>query len=428
MRTKLVVPIVACLGTVSSSYVALDGRAQNSPAATTLVMTGPFDHLGLRAREPMVVEHPDGSLFVSGYGEPTPTLWKSRDGGRSWTTVNVGTAADGAIGNSDVDLAVSRDGTIYFVTMGYDVKAGNFGEGTHVAIGVSKDSGVRWSWTMLSKSRFDDRPWVEVAPDGTAHVIWNDGSGVCHAVSRDGGATWSEQPRIHAQGGSSHLAVGPRGEVAVRIVPLSASGNRFDEGVDLVAVSEDAGRTWQKHAAPGQRTWIPLADDKGQFNAKWLTHPRWVEPLAWDSVGALHSLWTEGKAVSLARSSDRGRTWASWRVVESDAIAYFPYLAARGSGELAATWFSGLMTTLHAHVARIYTGEGTAAPRVIQAPAFQPDSWERRPVQGANPPRDPGGEYVPVAFLKDGSLAVVTPIQNPRAGRFGFSWWKVEAR
>ena len=64
----------------------------------TLVVATPFEHLGLRTREPMLVEHPDGTLFVSGYGEPQPTLWKSRDGGVSWAQVNVGTEADGAVG------------------------------------------------------------------------------------------------------------------------------------------------------------------------------------------------------------------------------------------------------------------------------------------------------------------------------------------
>jgi hypothetical protein len=196
--------------------------ALNATSATTLAVADPVDHLDVLAREPMVVQHPDGTLFVSGYGESAPTLWKSRDNGATWTRVNVGTEASGAIGNSDVDLAVARDGTLYFVTMVFDRKAE---EGTSVSIGVSKDVGATWSWTLLSKTRFDDRPWVEVAADGTVHVIWNDGSGVCHAVSQDGGNTWTERPRIHAQGGSSHLAVGPNREVAVRVTPLSASGN-----------------------------------------------------------------------------------------------------------------------------------------------------------------------------------------------------------
>lgn len=137
----------------------------------------------------MIVEHPDGTLFVTGYGgggpsdrkQTVPRLWRSSDHGTTWSAVNVGTEADGAVGNSDVDLAVAHDGTLYFVSMGYDAK---INEGTHIAVGVSTEGGKIWHWTMLSKHRYDDRPWVVVAPDGSAHVIWNDGSGVHHAASR----------------------------------------------------------------------------------------------------------------------------------------------------------------------------------------------------------------------------------------------------
>jgi len=73
-----------------------------TPAAT-LVLSNPVDHLYGLGREPRIVAHPDGTLFVSGYGEPTPSLWKSGDLGATWTRVNVGTEATGAIGNSDVD-------------------------------------------------------------------------------------------------------------------------------------------------------------------------------------------------------------------------------------------------------------------------------------------------------------------------------------
>ena len=246
-----------------SSHADQRGAAHATPP-TTLIIADPVDHLDALAREPMVVEHPGGTLFVSGYGQPGPKLWQSRDRGATWARVNVGTEADGAIGNSDVDLAVARDGRLYFVTMGFDRKVG---EGTHIAIGVSKDVGATWSWTTLSKTRFDDRPWVEVAADGTAHVIWNDGSGVRHAVTQNGGAAWTERSRIHAQGGSSHLALGPDREIAVRVTPLSASGNKFDKGVDLVAVSTDAGATWQKHAAPGQREWSFPITWRSRFSA-----------------------------------------------------------------------------------------------------------------------------------------------------------------
>lgn len=168
----------------------------------------------------MVVEHPNGTLFIAGYGEPRPTLWKSIDRGATWSRLNVGTEADGAISNSDVDLAVARDGTLYFVSMLFDRKAA---EGRQIAVGVSTDASATWRWTTVTKNRFDDRPWVDVAPDGMVHAIWNDGSGVNHIVSSDQGATWSTPHR-----GADGLHV-----VAVRVRKLLAGGcmppKRLDE-------------------------------------------------------------------------------------------------------------------------------------------------------------------------------------------------------
>jgi uncharacterized protein (DUF736 family) len=394
---------------------------RNGRPSAALIVTHRVDHVDVLGREPMVIEHPNGSLFVAGYGEPRPTLWKSADGGATWSRLVVGSEADGAIGNSDVDLAVARDGTLYFVTMLFDREAG---EGRLITIGVSRDIGASWRWTTLSKTRFDDRPWVEIAPDGNAHVIWNDGSGVSHAVTRDRGATWMEMDRIHDQGGSSHLAIGPSGELAVRIAPLSASGNKFHPGVDLIAVSSDAGASWHKRPAPGERDWSP------ELEAPGIT-PRWVEPLAWDPAGQLYSLWTDKTGVRLARSKDRGVSWTTWEVAPSDRQAFFPYLVATGSNQLAATWFSASNPDLHDlkwHVARIAVGAEDAPLSVVPSAPQTLESARRRPGQADVVYNDTAGEYLAIAALRDGTIGVVTPIQNKAANRLGFTWWKLQQR
>lgn len=386
-------------------------------ALQRLVPLRSVDHLGGLAREPMVVETPDGTLFVTGYGEERPTLWRSADGGDTWEAVDVGGETDGAVGNSDVDLALGADGTLYFVAMSFDRQTF---EGTGIDLGSSRDGGATWTWASLSRARFDDRPWVEVAPDGTAHAIWNDGAGVRHATSTDGGGSWAERPRIHTVGGSSHLAIGPAGAIAVRITPLSASSNRLDPGADHLALSTDGGESWTLRDMPGTRAWTRSFDPSQVV-------PRWVEPLAWDSAGALFALWSEGDTLWLARSRDQGAAWTSWPVIADSVPLYFPYLAARGSGELAATWYSGIGDSLRANLAYIRLDDARLAPRVARVEPFEVPAF--RETDGGRPPsRDTAGEYLPVLFLHDGRIAVASTIQDPSEDRWGFTFRLYELR
>ena len=399
------------------------GGSHEHATPSALTIDEPIHYIGSLAREPMVVEHSSGTLFVTGYNNESesPQLWRSTDGGATWEPVNVGTPADGADGDSCTDLAIGPDGTLYLMAMEYGPETPgdptSAWEGKHIAVGVSHDVGMTWSWTYLSQDRYDDRPWVRVAPDGTAHAIWNDGKGVSHATSSDSGRTWIEQERIHPKGHSSHLAVGPNGEVAVRITPLSASGHQYDEGVELIAVSTDGGQTWQKHVPPGTRKWEPTLE--GEL-------PRWVEPIAWDAEGTLYHVWSEGQSLWLGRSQDEGKTWKRWAVADDDDRVFFPYLVSNGSGELACTWFSGRDDSLRAHAALIEmaSGSGDGAPHVRKSEPLQLDIWSGNSPQT----RSTGGEYIPVVFLKDGGLGVVTPIQNNQEDRRGFSWWRFNAR
>lgn len=390
--------------------------AQDPSPAALLVRERVDVLVGLALREPMLVEHPSGVLFAAGYSRAPeealdpPNLYRSDDGGRRWEQVDVGTPAQGALGNSDVDLAVGPDGALYFLTMGFDRAVG---EGTHVALGVSHDVGRTWSWRYISRTRYDDRPWIGIAPDGRGHVIWNDGAGVRHAASDDG-TTWLERPRIHAAGGSSHLAVGTEGRVAVRIAPVSASGTRRDEGVDFVAVSVDGGASWARRDAPGTRRW------DGDFEFETLTDvPRWVEPLAWTADGRLCHLWSEGTELWLGCSSDLGVSWDRSLVVRGTEPLYYPFLVADGRAGLAATWFSGRGEALRAHVGLLRPGAGSPLEAVSDPLAL--DAWR---VEQGQRVRTTAGEYVPVALLADGDLGVILPIQASERGD-GFSWLRL---
>jgi len=387
-------------------------RARRDGSLTLIQQSEVLDTL---VREPMLVQHPNGDIFVTGYNRRRPRLWRTVDLGATWSEVDVGMPADGAVGNSDVDLAVAPDGTLYFVELTYDPRAQ---EGVQIAVGVSRDAGSTWRWSTVSRVRYDDRPWIRVTPNGAVHLIWNDGSGVLHTVSRDLGATWAPPSHISDRGGSSHFAVGPRGELAVHIIPGARGGAACNEGTDVVALSTNDGATWRKFPAAGSAR--PSGCRAGET-------PRWVDPIAFDRTGALYSLWTDSAGVWLSRTKGNTDTWQTWQLSSRAATTptpYFPYLSSDGTaanGELAATWILHAQDTLHWQVAQIGVPQGDGVPAVTVAKPLALESW-----RGGQP--EAGGEYLATALLRDGSVAVVAPIQNEDKGRLGFAWRRFVVR
>jgi hypothetical protein len=63
--------------------------------------------------------------------------------------------------------------------------------------------------------------------------------------------------------------------------------------------------------------------------------------------------------------------------------------------------------------------------------AAPPTVWWRSlpPIESARDGKpDPAGEYFAAKPLRDGSVGMVTPIQNATANRLGFAWWRFELR
>ena len=374
------------------------------------------------AREPMLAEHPNGDLYVAGYRNAgmIPQLWRSKDLGKSWERVDVGTLEDGADGNSDVDLVIDEDGTIYFLTMKYtripkDTTGFDWDmKGEHIAVGISMDEGLNWDWQYLSQNELDDRPWIVIDSEGSAHVIWNDGNGVHYRTSRDKGVSWEQQQDISPKGGSSHFAAGPNGQLAVRISSNSASGRHFDAGLDLMMISTDNGQTWDEVQPPGTRIW----------NANyWEGTPRWVEPVAWDMESNLYYVWSEGKMLKLGVSENDGKDWKVFVVASSEDIVYYPYLSIK-HGLITCSWIAGFENDIKHHAAVIRMNEEEILVQNLESQTLR----DVRSRFSEDEILATGGEYFPILPLSDGDIGMVTTIQNYVENRLGFTWWRLATK
>lgn len=384
-----------------------------------LIVKNRIDHLSTLAREPMIAQHPNGNLFLTGYRNDShsPQLWKSIDLGKNWEAVDVGSYQEGAQGNSDVDLLIDEDGVIYFLSMTYtkipsDLTGFDFSslKGEQITLGISRDEGKTWKWQNISKGAYDDRPWIRKTTNGDLHIIWNDGQGVHHSRSTDQGETWKRQAKIAPKGGSSFLAQGHNGQLAARIAPLSASGNKIDKGVDLVRLSLDNGKSWQDVQLPGTRAWTQ--DFSGI--------PRWVEPLSFDQKGRLYTLWSEGQQLKMGISSDNGQNWMEQLIAESQDTIYYPYMETKGEYTLC-TWVAGFNERIRHHAAVIQVEQ-----EKLQVFQLEPQKLDiRSRFQIGDNQLSTGGEYFPIIRLSNGNFGMATTIQNKTADRLGFTWWEL---
>ena len=115
------------------------------------------------ASEPLVMVDPQDRVFVAAPpGPPGPSfIWRSEDGGHTFTFVGPGTgnASSGGggvvIGGGDCDLAADAAANLYFI----DLWLGNS------SAVVSHDNGASWQGQPFGSVPIQDRPWVSANPN-----------------------------------------------------------------------------------------------------------------------------------------------------------------------------------------------------------------------------------------------------------------------
>lgn len=297
--------------------------------------------------EPAIEIAPDGTIHVSGYGNEPGILWRSNDGGATFSRVPITPAPycnapdgldplaevlapdEGAfhVGCGDIDLAVSGNDHVYFANHWS-------GEAVH----ASHDGGATWTTSLAASAEpaRTDRAWL--AADGmNAWLAFNSGRQDVFpgdivgrtVVSRtiDGGVTWAQVGQTIGwclPGGFVHSPT----DGALYLATC-------DDGGVAVSTSLDGGLTWD---------WRRVAERDGEHDRICYVCGIMIA-LDVDDAGNLYVAWSDPSEgtfdIWLSTSRDGAATWsAPARVNSVNGAHVMPWIAAGREGHVAVAWYA----------------------------------------------------------------------------------------
>lgn len=301
MELRIISPVIVAMLALAGCFTGSD---DDSPTVAlppeTPVFSEPLLIDAVRAGgEPVIAITQAGTILVSAHPgwthyhpseDPTHVgtelltpasgqsyLWRSTDGGASWTHIGAPGQEEGprgtALGVSDPEFTVMEDGTICYTDL--EALASS-------SVACSTDDGETWLvGNPVAAGRPNDRQWLASSGDElyfTANYFAD------HNIraSTDRGLTWEE-----------------RGDVPCEqdIVADPHSGHLIGACNAGVTVSEDGGRTW---TAEDERQVL----DAGAGGQRIMAEP------AVDGAGNVWVTYTQGEgALWVAGSPDQGKSW-----------------------------------------------------------------------------------------------------------------------
>lgn len=322
--------------------------------------------------EPTLAVMADGTLFITAKAgnqdkpslyEGASWLWRSRDGGASWSTlrepireVPTTPVTREPVRASDPDVLVSNDGWVYYldwwITRAPLVVPPGLPVGlpgpTNFVVERSQDGGETWEKTPTTIPADEglgvDRPWlvsgkagfVGIAYNGMGDVISGGSPGLRFVTSTDHGATWGTPITAVPEKAGEFLLIGrpfALGETRI-VMPY---GRVVDAGDDYpfndpaevhVAWSDDQGATWKT---------TMLATEPEGFDQIWpvqgTSSPDGNAFVAWSAVNGT------SRVLSYAQSGD-GATWNTPQRLTSSGASMLPWIAAQSAQRFAVGYFN----------------------------------------------------------------------------------------
>ena len=278
--------------------------------------------VGTGASEPGVHVAPDGTLYVEGPdgllsnlpGSPSP-IWRSADGGASWTRTPDSLRANQP-GGGDSTLAIDpASGALAWADLW-------LGSST---VGTSTDKAQSWTAQPLGGLPVQDRQWVGVTAGGNAYLAYHQiPTGIVVSKSVDGGLTYPV----------SVVAATPVDQTGCVCPP----GNLIAEGGGTLGTSDKVGVIFATstngvgfaHSANGGVTYAVSSVASGTANTGSA-----FPVVANAGGGHLVATWLENDGASTTRvgfasSSDWGATWGGQKYIVTGGASVYPWIAVRG--------------------------------------------------------------------------------------------------
>ncbi len=184
-----------------------------------------------------------GRILATVTGPGTSSgIYRSNDGGVTWTQLKNGLPATDRIGRTALAIAPSNHNIVYAISADL---ASDRADGV---LGVFRSSNGGSTWADVTSTHFQQERQmsynctISVDPTDPNHVICG---GVDLHLTTDGGATWSRTTRWDAERGTSKYAHADHHQV---VMPASAPGRVYaanDGGLD---VSVDGGNRWENRS------------------------------------------------------------------------------------------------------------------------------------------------------------------------------------
>lgn len=359
--------------------------------------------------EPSLGIAPDGTLFANGDGGRGGGVYRSVDGGATWE--RIATPVDPAP-NFDPDLAVDRDGNVWFSALNI----------VCTATATSRDLGESWTTNYAAcNAPVSDRQYVIPTEGGTAYLYSHQLPTFYQMAAKttDYGATWI--PTAPVEPLTNNILVG------------ESSG--WGGGGFWNAATGTVFFTWtqQSSGLMGESAWAPafaLTRDEG---ASWTvgvasetSGGRLGLSLvvgAADEDGNVYLAWgetlDESTAIYFARSTDDGASWEGpFRVDEGTGSKVFPAITAGAGGRIAVAYYEASEAAYPSDVTDEGTWNVTLAwtdDALAEEPVFQRGRVNDEPVKRGpiciNGTTCEGGreflDYFATKTLPDGRVGVL---------------------